>query len=309
MRLLITGGAGYIGSVLTAMALERGHAVTVLDDLSFQQDSLLAVAHHRCFELVRGDTRDPRVLGPTLERAEAVVPLAAVVGAPACDLEPTRATSVNLDAIRTLLELRRPEQRILFANTNSGYGSQPGEACTEETPFAPVSLYGRTKVEAERLVLAAGNGLAFRLATAFGASPRMRFDLLVNDFVEQAHRHGVLVLFESGFQRNFIHVRDVAGAFLFALEHFDAMAGQTFNVGMSDANLTKLELAERIRSHVPRLKILESTTGHDPDRRDYLVSNAKIEALGWRPTFSLDDGIAELLKVCRLLPRRRYRNL
>ncbi|MEM8929998.1 MAG: NAD(P)-dependent oxidoreductase [Acidobacteriota bacterium] len=309
MRLLITGGAGYVGSVLTAMALERGHAVTVLDAFSFEQDSLLGVAHHRRFELVRGDTRDPEVLGPALEQADAIIPLAAVVGAPACDREPGRATSVNLDAIRTLIELRRPEQRILFANTNSGYGSHPDAICTEETPFAPVSLYGQTKVEAERLVLNAGNGLAFRLATAFGASPRMRFDLLVNDFVEQAHREGVLVLFESGFQRNFIHVRDIAGAFLFALDQFDRMSGQTYNVGLSDANLTKLELAERIREHVPRLKILESATGRDPDRRDYLVSNAKIEALGWRPAYSLDDGIAELLKVCRLMPRRLYRNI
>ena len=309
MRILITGGAGYVGSVLTAMALERGHSVTVLDDLSFQQDPLLALAHHRDFEFVYGDARNPDVLGPALEPVDVVIPLAALVGAPVCDLEPARATSTNLDAIRTLLELRRPEQRILFANTNSGYGSQPGETCDETTPFAPISLYGRTKVEAESLVLEAGNGLAFRLATAFGASPRMRFDLLVNDFVEQAHREGVLVLFESGFRRNFIHVRDIAGAFLFGLEHFDEMEGETYNVGLSDANLTKLELAERIRRQVPRLKILESTTGRDPDQRDYLVSNAKIEALGWRPAFSLDDGIAEVLKVCRMLPRRPYRNI
>ncbi|MDA8019734.1 MAG: NAD(P)-dependent oxidoreductase [Thermoanaerobaculia bacterium] len=309
MRLLITGGAGYIGSVLTGMALEQGHAVTVLDDLSFQQDSLLSLAHHPRFDFLQGDARNPDVLGPSLEQADAVIPLAALVGAPACDVDPDRATSVNLDAIRTLLELRRPEQRVLFANTNSGYGSHPDAVCTEETPFAPISLYGRTKVEAEGLVLESGNGLAFRLATAFGASPRMRFDLLVNDFVEQAHREGVLVLFESGFQRNFIHVRDIARAFLFGLENFESMEGQTFNVGLSDANLTKLELAERIRRQVPRLKILESVTGRDPDKRDYLVSNDKIESLGWRPSYSLDDGIAELLKVCRLMPRRPYRNI
>ena len=309
MHLLITGGAGYVGSVLTMMALEQGHHVTVLDDLSFQQDSLLAVAHHQRFDFVHGDAGDPRVLGPALERADAVIPLAALVGAPVCELEPARATAVNLEAIRTLLELRSAEQRVLFANTNSGYGSQPDAICTEETPFAPLSLYGRTKVEAEHLVLAARGGVAFRLATAFGASLRMRFDLLVNDFVEQAWRNGVLVLFESGFRRNFIHVRDIARAFLFALEHFDAMQGQTFNLGLSDANLTKLELAEKIREQVPRLKILESATGVDPDRRDYLVSNAKIEALGWRPEHSLEDGIAELLKICRMLPRRPYRNI
>ncbi|MEM6797312.1 MAG: SDR family oxidoreductase, partial [Acidobacteriota bacterium] len=190
----------------------------------------------------------------------------------------------------------------------SGYGSQPGEECSEDTPFAPISHYGRTKVAAERAVIDAGGGISFRLATAFGASPRLRLDLLVNDFVHRAATDRVLVLFESGFRRNFIHVRDIAGAFLYGLENFERMRDQIFNVGLSDANLTKRQLAERIALQVPRLTILESEIGQDPDKRDYVVSNARLEALGWRPRYSLDDGIAELLRVCRMLPSPGFGN-
>lgn len=309
MHILITGGAGYIGSVLTETMLDAGHRVTVLDSLLFPPPSLLGLVHREGLEFVRGDARDGELLAELVPKADVLVPLAAIVGAPACDRWPREAEEVNLGAVTRLLELKSPRQIVLFPNTNSGYGSRPGEICSEESPFAPISLYGRTKVEAEQRVLQAGGAVTFRLATAFGASPRLRLDLLVNDFVHQAVTTRTLVLYESAFRRNFIHVRDIAGAFLFALENFDRMEGETYNVGLSEANLTKRQLADRIRLQVPALTILEEEFAKDPDQRDYLVSNAKIEARGWRPRFSLDDGIREMVTVCSMLPRAAYRNL
>ncbi|MEM9557399.1 MAG: NAD(P)-dependent oxidoreductase [Acidobacteriota bacterium] len=308
MRILVTGGAGYVGSVLVEVLLDAGHRVDVLDTLAFGQSSLVGQAHRDGLEFVRGDARERATLRPLIARADALIPLAAVVGAPACDREPRRAHELNVEAVETLLSLRSPSQAVLFPNTNSGYGARPDAECTEDTPFAPVSHYGRTKVEAEERLLDAGGAISFRLATAFGASPRMRFDLLVNDFVRRAATDGVLVLFESGFRRNFIHVRDIAETFLFALDAFDRMRDRIYNVGLSDANLTKRQLAEQIQRHVPDLTILESAIGRDPDRRDYIVSNERLEALGWRPERSLDDGIRELLRVCRMLPTSSSRN-
>lgn len=309
LNVLITGGAGYIGSVLTPTLLDAGHRVTVLDNLSFGQMSLLPVVHRQDFEFVRGDARDARLIADLIPRFDVLIPLVALVGAPACDKDPRLATELNLEAVASLLKVRSRQQRILFPNTNSGYGSQPELECTEETPFAPISHYGRTKVEAEQMLMDAGGAISFRLATAFGASPRQRLDLLVNDFVRQAVQEGVLVLFESGFRRNFIHVRDIAGVFTYGIEHFDTMGGRIFNVGLSDANLSKRELAERIQAQVPSLKILESEIGRDPDQRDYIVSNERIEATGWRPRYSLDDGIAELIQVCRMLPASPWANI
>ncbi|MEM9596170.1 MAG: NAD(P)-dependent oxidoreductase [Acidobacteriota bacterium] len=309
MKFLITGGAGYLGSVLTETLLGDGHRVTVLDSLAFGQSPLLSLLHRRELDFVRGDARDRSTLRPLVAEADVLIPLAALVGAPVCDRRPRLATELNTDSVATLLDLRSPSQRILFPNTNSGYGSQPEALCTEDTPFAPVSHYGRTKVAAEALLMDAGNVVSFRLATAFGASPRMRLDLLVNDFVHRAVTEGVLVLFESGFRRNFIHVRDIAGAFLFAVHNFDRMGDRIFNVGLSDANLTKRQLAERIQLQVPALRILESDIGRDPDKRDYIVSNKRLESLGWRPRFSLDDGIRELIQVCRMMPPSGWRNV
>ena len=308
MKVLITGGAGYVGSVTAETLLDAGHEVTVLDNLHFGQTSLLHLLHRAGFDVVRGDARDREALRPLVASADVLVPLAALVGAPVCERQPRLAQELNTDAVRTLLELRSSSQLVLFPNTNSGYGSQPDAMCTEETPFAPVSLYGRTKVDAEKLVMDSGGGVSFRLATAFGASPRPRLDLLVNDFVHRAVTERVLVLFESGFRRNFIHVRDIAGVFRFAIDHSDDMLGRVFNVGLSDANLTKKELAERIGRQVPDLTILESDIGRDPDRRDYIVSNERLESLGWRAQYSLDDGIAELIRLCRLLPASSLRN-
>ena len=309
LNVLITGGAGYIGSVLTPTLLDAGHRVTVLDNLSFGQMSLLPVAHRQGFEFIRGDARDGGLIQSLVPRFDVLIPLVALVGAPACDKDPRLATELNLDAVTTLLESRSKQQLILFPNTNSGYGSQPEGPCTEDTPFAPISHYGRTKVDAEQRLMEAGNAVSFRLATAFGASPRQRLDLLVNDFVRRAVQEGVLVLFESGFHRNFIHVRDIAGVFAYGIEHAESMKNQIFNVGLSDANLTKRQLAERIQAQVPSLKILESEIGRDPDKRDYIVSNDRIEATGWRPRYSLDDGIAELIQVCRMLPSSPWANV
>jgi nucleoside-diphosphate-sugar epimerase len=309
MNVLVTGGAGYLGSTLVPALLSRGLAVTVLDNFSMHQDSLLACCGDPLFSVIRGDCRDESVLKQALEMADLIVPLAAIVGAPACESDKTNARSVNLDAVRLLLKLRSPRQRIIYPTTNSGYGiGQPGKFCTEETPLRPISLYGVTKVQAEQAVLDAGGSITFRLATVFGMSPRMRLDLLVNDFVYRAVNDRTVVVFEGHAKRNYLHVRDVARAFLHAIDHFDAMAGEAYNVGLSDANLSKLELCAKIKRHLPNFVYLEAPVGEDPDKRDYIVSNEKIERTGFRPAYSLDQGIEELIKGIAMLQSRSYRN-
>ena len=309
MRVLITGGAGYIGSVLSELALQAGHDVTVLDNVMYGQHSLLHLCSSPRFEFVRGDARDEDLLRSLLRDTEAIVPLAALVGAPACDRDPTYATSVNLDAIRLLNRLRGSEQLIVFPTTNSGYGTQTGAtACTEDTPLEPISLYGRDKVDAESELLASRNALTLRLATVFGTSPRMRVDLLVNHFVYLAVSDGYIVVFEKDFRRNYIHVRDVADCVLYALEHADRMVGRAFNAGLEGANLSKEELALKVRNHVPGLFVHFAEVGSDPDKRDYVVSNARLLAAGFEATRSLDDGIEELIKGYRLLGSGRFRN-
>ncbi len=239
-----------------------------------------------------------------------IIPLAAIVGAPACQADQTASRSTNLEAIKLLLELRSPQQKVLYPTTNSGYGiGEKGKFCTEETPLRPISLYGVTKVEAEKAVLDAGNSLTFRLATVFGMSPRMRIDLLVNDFVYRAVNDRTVVVFEGHAKRNYIHVRDVARAFLHGLNNFSTMQGQPYNVGLSDANLSKLELCATIKEHVPGFVYLEAPVGEDPDKRDYIVSNAKIERTGFRPAHCLDDGIQELMKGYTVIRNCRYGNV
>jgi nucleoside-diphosphate-sugar epimerase len=310
MKVLITGGAGYLGSVLVPWLIDDGHDVTVVDTLRHGQTTLLECCRHAGFAFVNGDCRDERVMGPLVARADAILPFAAIVGAPACAKDAVAAETINRDAVYLIERLRSREQRVLLPTTNSGYGiGAAGVACTEETPLNPISLYGMSKAEAERRVLDSGTAVTFRLATVFGASPRMRLDLLVNDFVYRAVYDRAVVLFEAHFTRNYIHVRDVANAFRFGLEHFDRMKGRAFNVGLSDANLSKRELCERIRDHVPGFVFFESGIGEDPDKRDYVVSNARIEAEGWRPAFSLDDGIRELLQAYRIVRQRAFTNL
>jgi nucleoside-diphosphate-sugar epimerase len=309
-RVLITGGAGYIGSILAPALLAEGFHVTVLDAFRFGQSSLLECCALPNFEVIRGDCRDERTLSDAIQGADYILPLAAVVGAPACADDAVAARTLNLDAIQLLLRLRGREQRIVYPCTNSGYGiGEHGSFCTEESPLRPITLYGRSKVEAEAAVLEAGNGMSLRLATVFGVSPRMRLDLLVNDFVHRAVTDRALLIFEGHFKRNYIHIRDVARAFLHAIRNFESMKEQPYNVGLSDANLSKLELCVKIRQAIPGFVYIEAPIGEDPDKRDYIVSNAKIEATGYKPQYSIEMGICELKKAFQILRARRYANV
>ena len=298
MRVLITGGAGYIGSILSPLLLDAGHEVTVLDLFPGAGSTLQACCRYEGFTPVRGDARDTRLLDQLLPKHDVVIPLAALVGAPLCARDEIGATSTNRDAVRALVDRLSVDQRLVYPTTNSGYGVGEKDAfCTEESPLRPVSLYGLTKVEAEAAVLDSGKGVSLRLATVFGVAPRMRVDLLVNDFTWRAVRDRALVVFEGHFRRNYIHIRDVAKTFIHALESYDTMKAKAFNVGLSTANLSKLQLCERIRAQVPGFVYLEAPIGEDPDKRDYIVSNDRLEATGWRPDWSLDAGIAELIKA------------
>ncbi len=309
-KILITGGAGYLGSVLTPLLLQAGHQVVVLDSFLFRQFTLADCCGHDGFEVVRGDCRDESLLRRLLAPADYVIPLAALVGAPLCDRDRVGAETVNRDAVRLLCRLSGRDQRIIYPTTNSGYGiGQKEKMCDEETPLRPISLYGVTKTEAERAVLEREESLTFRFATVFGMSPRMRLDLLVNDFVHRAVHDRAVVIFEGHFKRNFIHIRDVARVFLFAIERFEAMRGRPYNVGLDDANLSKLELCAKIKGHLPGFVYLEAPIGEDPDKRDYIVSNARIAAQGFRTEWPLDRGIRELIKGYTILKEDAYSNV
>src|SRR5260370_33655232 len=276
--ILVTGGAGYLGSTLVPALLGEGHHVSVLDNFMFGQASLNHLCSDPNFDVYRGDARDEAVLKPLLKTADIIIPLAALVGAPLCNADKLCAESINRDAILTLIRLAGKQQRILMPITNSGYGiGQAGKFCTEESELRPITLYGRTKVEAERAALDRGNSISFRLATVFGMSPRMRIDLLVNDFVYRAVHDRAVVLFEAHFKRNYIHVRDVARIFIHGITNFETMQNQPYNVGLSDANLSKPELCSKINQHVPNFVFLEALIGEDPDKHDYIVSNERIE--------------------------------
>lgn len=309
MRILVTGGAGYLGGVLVPRLLDAGHRVTVVDSLLYGDHSLFHVCSRPGFDFVHGDARDERLLADLVPRAEVLLPLAAVVGAPACDRDPWLARSVNLEAVRLLDRLRDPQQLVVFPTTNSGYGTQSGEAvCTEETPLEPISLYGRTKVEAEAHLLAAENTITLRLATVFGMSTRMRLDLLVNHFVYAAVTDGYIVVFEKDFKRNYIHIADVADCFLHAIDNAEAMRGRPYNAGLDDANLSKEELALTIKRRVPALYIHFAEIGEDPDKRDYIVSNQRLREAGFEARRTLEEGIEELLKGYRMLGRPPLKN-
>ncbi len=309
-KVLITGGAGYIGSVLVPELLKKGHFVTVIDNFMYKQTSLVGCCNCDNFEIVNGDCRDYELIKKHIEGKDYIFPLAALVGFPLCDKDKTAATTTNLDAVKAVLELRKPNQRVIFPCTNSGYGLGQGQDyCTEESPISPISLYGKTKMAAEKAVLESGNSVAFRFATLFGASPRMRTDLLVNDFVYRAVYDRSAVIFEGHFMRNYLHVRDAAGAFIFAMEHFEEMKGKTYNCGLSDANLSKLELCEIIKKYIPKFTFLEADIDADPDKRNYLVSNERIESIGFKPQYSLDDGVKELIKVYTMIKNSSYGNV
>lgn len=310
MKILVTGGAGYIGSILVPTLLQKGHEVSVIDNFMYNQSSLLDVCNNEKLTLVRGDARDENLVKKHLKSADVIFPLACYTGAPLCAKDPVGATSVNLEAVRLILKLRSKEQRVIFPNTNSGYGvGEKGVFCTEETPMRPVTLYGQLKVEAEKSILDAGNAIVFRLATVFGISPRMRLDLLVNDFTYRAVTDRFVVLFEAHFKRNYIHVRDIAKAFIHAMDNFEKMKNEPYNVGLSEANLSKKELCEEIKKQVPDFYFVEAQVGEDPDKRDYIVSNAKIEATGYKPDVSLQKGIAELIKGYQVVRRNAFGNV
>ena len=310
MKILITGGAGYIGSVLSPTLLALGHEVTVVDNLMFRQNSLADCCQYQGFQVVRGDARDEGLMKKLVARADGIIPLAALVGAPLCDRDPIAARTTNLEAVELLCRLASKEQRMLMPVTNSGYGvGEKGKHCTEESPLRPISLYGVTKVQAEEKILQRENSISFRLATVFGVSPRMRIDLLVNDFVYRAVTDRAVVIFEGHFKRNYIHVRDVVRVFVHGLDHFQAMKGKPYNVGLDDANLSKLELCAVIKKHVPKFVFLEAPIGEDPDKRDYIVSNARIAAAGFKPEWSLDRGIEELIKGFTILRNTTYSNV
>ena len=310
-RVLVTGALGYLGSILCEHLLAAGFRVTALDNLMYGvgQQGLFHLCANPAFEFVKGDVRDEDLMRALLRDADTVVHLAAIVGAPACDRDPALATAVNLESVLLLNRLRSPRQLVLFPNTNSGYGTTSGEDyCTEDSPLRPISLYGRTKVEAERVLLDSPNAVTFRLATVFGMSPRMRLDLLVNHFVYAACKDGYLVLFEQDFKRNFVHIRDVADCMLYAIRHAGTMKGRTYNLGLDAANLSKEELALKVKEYVPRLYLHFAPIGQDPDKRNYMVSNQRLREAGFEARRSLDDGIQELLKGYRMEGRPIYHN-
>lgn len=307
---LVTGGAGYIGSVLVPQLLRSRCKVTVLDNFMYGQASLLDVCHHPNLSIIAGDVRDKNLFKEQVCRNETIIPLAAIVGGPACNKDQPLATQVNQEQAADIAEWTSNEQRVLAPITNSGYGiGQKGIYCDEKSPLKPISHYGKTKVKAEQILLDRGNAVTFRLATVFGVAPRMRMDLLVNDFVYRAYNDRSIVLFESHFKRNYIHIRDIANVFLFGMENYEKLKGEPFNVGLSDANLSKKELCDKIKEYLPDFHILESEIGKDPDQRDYIVSNEKIESAGWAPQYNLDQGIQELVKAYSYLKVNPFLNM
>ena len=309
-HVLITGGAGYLGSILCEHLLVAGYKVTVIDNLMYGQKSLFHLCGNDSFDFIRGDVRDESCVKQSLKNCDIIIPLAAIVGAPACDRDPWLAQSVNFEAIRLLNRLRSPNQLIVFPNTNSGYGTKSGNTyCTEETPLEPITLYGQTKVRAESELLNSPNTITLRLATVFGMSPRMRIDLLVNHFVYAAITDGYLVVFEKDFKRNFVHIRDIADCFHHCIKNAAKMIGKAHNVGLDTANLSKGEIALKVKEHVPSLFVHFSEIRGDPDKRNYIVSNQRLRETGFEAKRSLDDGIIELLKGYRMLPRNVFKNI
>lgn len=310
MKILITGGAGYIGSVLAPTLLAQGYEVTVLDSFMFRQNSLAECCQYDTFNVVRGDCRDESLMQTLLKDADVIIPLAALVGAPLCSRDKIGTQTINLEAIQLLCRLASNSQRILMPVTNSGYGiGEAGKFCTEESPLRPISLYGVTKVEAEKAILERENGMTFRLATVFGMSSRMRMDLLVNDFVYRAVHDRAVVIFEGHFKRNYIHIRDVVKVFLHGIGNFEQMKGKPYNVGLEDANLSKLELCHEIQKYLPNFVYLEAPIGEDPDKRDYIVSNQRILSTGFEPEWPLGRGIRELIKGYTILRNSLYSNV
>lgn len=309
-KILITGGAGYIGSVLTEHLLDLGHEVTVMDNLMYNQSPLLHLVRRTNFHFIRGDVRNEKLLRKILPDFDFLLPLAAIVGAPACNKNPQAAMEINLDAVLLLNKIRdQKRQKIIYPTTNSGYGTKSGAVfCTEETPLEPISLYGETKVKAEQALLASENTITLRLATVFGISSRMRLDLLVNDFTYKAVKDRYIVIFEKDFKRNYIHIRDVARCFAHCIENFEKMKNNAYNAGLDDANLSKEELALKIKQYVPEFYIHFAEIGSDPDKRNYIVSNAKLGKTGFKCQYSIDYGIQELINGFSMMSESQFKN-
>ncbi len=310
MKILVTGGAGYLGSKLVPSLLKDGHEVTVLDSFIYRQTPLLDVCYDKKLSIIRNDVRNKDVLDKELKKADAIITLAALVGAPLCECDKWTSQHVNTDVIKYIVNNKSNSQILVYPCTNSGYGiGQEGIYCTEDSPLMPISLYGKQKVEAETAILDSGEGVTFRLATVFGVAPRMRMDLLVNDFTNRALTDKTVVLFEAHFKRNYVHVGDVAGAFKFALSNYEKLKGRPYNFGLSEANLSKYELCQTIQKHVPDFKFLVSEIGEDPDKRNYIVSNERIEKAGFKATTTLDQGIEELMRGYKILRRSQFVNV
>jgi len=306
MKILITGGAGYLGSVITGKMLSEGHEVVILDKLIFNQVSLLSYTSNPNFKFIHGDIRNEVLLERLCNEVDVIIPLAAIVGFPACASEPELAKEINFKQIVNIVKYCNGKgKKILYPNTNSGYGLGTGQLeCDEESPLTPISVYGQTKCEAENFLRTSTDAIVFRLATVFGVSPRMRTDLLVNDFTYKAITDKYIVVFEKSFKRNFIHIQDVANVFLFMLNDYEQYKGEVFNVGLSDANLSKQELLEKIQSHVKNFAVSYNDYYEDPDKRDYIVSNTKIESTGWYPKWTIDMGIKELIMAYQMIVPR-----
>jgi nucleoside-diphosphate-sugar epimerase len=310
VRVVVTGAAGYLGSILCEHLLDAGHSVSAVDNLMYNQQSLNHLCAHPQFEFQRGDVRNETLVRSIIKDADVIIPLAAIVGAGACDLDPWSARAVNLDAVKLINRLRSPQQLIVLPNTNSGYGTKSGsQFCTEDSPLEPITLYGRTKVDAELDVLNSPNTITLRLATVFGMSPRMRLDLLVNNFVYAALSLGEICIFEKDFKRNYVHVRDVADCMLHCIANSRQMIGKAYNVGLDAANLSKEELALKVKDYVPNFYIHFAEFGSDPDKRNYIVSNQRLREAGFEAKRTIDDGIRELLKGYRMLPKSAMKNV
>lgn len=309
-KILVTGGAGYIGSILVEELLKNKYKVTVLDNFYYGQNSLAHLIYHDNLEIINADCRDYNLINSIISKFDVIIPLAALVGAPICKFDPIGSKSINHDAIKMIFENISKQQYIIMPTTNSAYGSgDKSNFCDEESPLNPISQYARDKVEVEKILLGKENFISLRLATVFGMSPRMRVDLLVNDFVYRAIKDGFIVLFESEFKRNYIHIRDVARVFLICISNFKNMKNQIYNVGLSEANLSKKELCLEIKKQIPSFVFYEDKFAKDPDQRNYIVSNKKIESHGFTPEFSIQRGISELIKGFKTLKIKNYSNI